>query len=313
MPKVSVIVPIYGVERYIERCAISLFEQTLDDIEYIFIDDCSPDRSTAILKQVLSRYPERQNQVIIHSMDKNSGQAKVRAWGISQAHGDYIIHCDSDDWVDVMMYEEMYKKAIEEASDVVICDYQEHNGNEMLHYRRGCSSLDSRKQHSDMLYLKVAWSLWNKLFKAEMCKQVKFLPLGNMGEDMLLCLQMMFYSKKISYISKPFYYYFFNTNSIVNTNTKENAVKKFGQNNLNLILLNQFYDSLGVNSAYKKELQWLSYFVKSILFIGDPCLQDYIKKIYPNIELKVMFNSEIDRHVRYSCFKNYIKEHLSII
>ena len=69
MPKVSVIVPVYGVEIYIERCARSLFEQTLDDIEYLFIDDCTPDRSIEILKQVLEDYPQRKTQTIIHRME----------------------------------------------------------------------------------------------------------------------------------------------------------------------------------------------------------------------------------------------------
>ena len=107
MPKVSVIIPVYGVEKYIERCARSLFEQTLDDIEYLFIDDCTPDRSVEILKQVLDEYPHRKNQVIIHRMEKNSGQAAVRKWGMLNVAGEYVIHCDSDDWVDIYMYEAM--------------------------------------------------------------------------------------------------------------------------------------------------------------------------------------------------------------
>ena len=97
MPKVSVIVPVYGVEKYVERCARSLFEQTLDDIEYLFIDDCTPDKSIEILKKVLKDYPQRNNQVIIHRMESNSGQAAVRKWGMLNSTGDYVIHCDSVD------------------------------------------------------------------------------------------------------------------------------------------------------------------------------------------------------------------------
>jgi glycosyltransferase involved in cell wall biosynthesis len=89
MPKVTVIIPIYGVEKYIERCATSLFKQTLDDIEYIFIDDCSPDNSVNILKQVLEKYPHRQKQTTIYSMPTNSGLAAVRRHGINSAGGVY--------------------------------------------------------------------------------------------------------------------------------------------------------------------------------------------------------------------------------
>ena len=128
MPKVSVIVPVYGVEKYIDRCARSLFEQTLDDIEYLFIDDCTPDRSIDILQQVLDEYPQRKPQVVIHRMEKNSGQAAVRKWGMQNATGEYVIHCDSDDWVDTDMYRAMYEKAKEEEADVVVCDYFVHDG-----------------------------------------------------------------------------------------------------------------------------------------------------------------------------------------
>ena len=103
MPKVSVIVPIYKVEPFIERCARSLFEQTLDDIEYIFVNDCTPDKSMEVLSRVLEDYPGRKEQVRIITMPVNSGLPKVRRAGLEVASGDYIIHCDSDDWVDRTM------------------------------------------------------------------------------------------------------------------------------------------------------------------------------------------------------------------
>ena len=82
MPKVSVLVPVYGVEKYIERCARSLFEQTLDDIEFIFVDDCTPDRSIEILESVIEKYrlrfAEKKYDVRIERMPTNSGQAAVR-------------------------------------------------------------------------------------------------------------------------------------------------------------------------------------------------------------------------------------------
>ena len=132
MPKVSVIIPVYAVEKYIERCARSMFEQTLDDIEYLFVDDCTPDRSIEIFRQVLEKSPHRKSQVTIHRMEQNSGQAVVRKWGMQNATGEYIIHCDSDNWVEVDMYRSMYEKAIEEDADVVICDHAISNGTNLL-------------------------------------------------------------------------------------------------------------------------------------------------------------------------------------
>ena len=87
-PKVSVIVPIYNVEAYIERCAVSLFEQTLHEMEFIFVNDCTPDDSMKILSQVLSRYPHRSDQVVIINQPKNLGAAQAREVGIKAAKGE---------------------------------------------------------------------------------------------------------------------------------------------------------------------------------------------------------------------------------
>lgn len=108
MPKVSVIIPVYGVEKYIERCARSLFEQTLEDMEFIFVDDSTRDNSIDILLEVINEYPQRKNQIKILTHEVNKGLPAARQTGIKAAKGDYIAHCDSDDWVTPNAYQEMY-------------------------------------------------------------------------------------------------------------------------------------------------------------------------------------------------------------
>lgn len=167
MPKVSIIVPVYRVEKYIERCARSLFEQTMEDIEYLFIDDCTPDKSIEVLNRVLEEYPHRKKRVVIHRMEKNSGQAAVRKWGMLNATGDYVIHCDSDDWVDVTMYEKMYNKAIEEDADMVVCDYYRSDG--VTHSEdTGFISTEKEQFIREMLYMRTSWAVWNKMVKREL-------------------------------------------------------------------------------------------------------------------------------------------------
>ena len=112
-PKVSVIVPIYNVEQYIEKCVRSLMEQTLVNIEFIFVNDCTPDDSMTVLRRVLKDYPARESQVTILEHKENRGVAAVRKKGMEVAIGEYIIHCDSDDWVEKNMYEKLLEKAIE--------------------------------------------------------------------------------------------------------------------------------------------------------------------------------------------------------
>ena len=128
VPKVSIIVPIYNVEKYIERCAKSLFEQTLDNIEYIFIDDCSPDNSVSILEKMANSYPSRKSLIRLFRFSENRGQALARQFGIQQARGKYIIHCDPDDWVDLDLYEILYNTAIEGDYDMVRCHFVRTDG-----------------------------------------------------------------------------------------------------------------------------------------------------------------------------------------
>ena len=122
-PKLSVIIPIYGAENSIEKCAESLFRQTLDDIEYIFVNDCTPDRSIEVLQSVIDRYPNRRDQIRIINLPTNFRLAAARNIGLKQAKGLYVIHCDPDDWVDTTLYEDMYSLASRRDYDIVSCDY----------------------------------------------------------------------------------------------------------------------------------------------------------------------------------------------
>jgi len=97
--KISVIVPVYNVENYIERCVRSLFEQTLQEgVEYIFVDDCSPDRSMQVIEAIASEYPERLKHIRIVHQSLNSGSSAARNSGLAIAQGEYIYFADSDDW-----------------------------------------------------------------------------------------------------------------------------------------------------------------------------------------------------------------------
>ena len=122
MPKISIIIPIYNVAKYIEKCVCSLMEQTLDDIEYIFVNDCTLDNSIEILQKTLEKYPNRKDSCKIIHHDTNKGPAVTRNTGLELAIGEYIAFCDSDDWVEITMYEELYNKAKKENADIVYSD-----------------------------------------------------------------------------------------------------------------------------------------------------------------------------------------------
>lgn len=225
MPKVSVIIPVYCVEKYIEKCCRTLFEQTLDDIEYLFIDDCTPDKSIIILRRVLEEYPNRHSQVVIHKMEYNSGQAAVRNWGAQHATGDFVIHCDSDDWVEPDMLKSMYECAVKENADLVICDFTRTDGSK-CDVEHCCHSTDLNIFKENCLLQYDHWSLCNKLFR-RICYEGITYPNGALGEDMMTCLQLLDNCKKIAYVNRSFYNYYFNPNSITKKRTIENYVRNF--------------------------------------------------------------------------------------
>ena len=205
---VSIIVPIYKVRNFIERCVCSLFEQTFQDVEYIFVDDASPDDSIDILKSCVERYPERASYVHILVHEHNQGLPAARNTGFAVAKGEYIFHCDSDDFVEKDMLEVMYKAAKEKDADLVYCDfYLSFEKNERY------MSCPSYATASDMLKVvllggNMKYNVWNKLVKRSLYtdNSITF-PAGYaMGEDMTM-IRLAACAKSVAYVPKAFYHY----------------------------------------------------------------------------------------------------------
>ena len=307
MPKVSVIVPVYGVEQYIERCARSLFEQTLEDIEFIFVDDCTPDKSIEILKNVLEDYPQRKKQVKIERHEKNMGLPIARQSGLKVASGDYIIHCDSDDWVDVTMYEKMYNKAICEHADIAICDFCHafEDGHQKI--ERGLKNPENYL--SDMMYSKISWSLWNKIIRKELYEKDIVYPVENVGEDMALVLQISRYVSKVVYVRDVFYYYYFNTTSIMNTYTAEKTKERYRQMCCNVDIVESAYNHDSKLSAFKPNLNAIKLYCKVLLVpaLDESNISDWNKKYK-----EVGFCTIINPNVRFRYKSIYLLQKLHL-
>lgn len=287
MPKVSVIIPVYGVEKYIERCARSLFEQTLTDIEYIFVDDCSPDKSIEILERVIEeyrpRFAEGKKVVRIERMSKNCGLPAVRKHGIQFCTGEYVIHCDSDDWVDIHMYEKMYNNAKENNADVVVCDYYSTDcTNDIL--VKGIVSTEKEDVIVDILLWRIAACLWNKLVRREayLRNNIKY-PTNNMGEDGALVIQLLWNTQKISYLSEPLYYYFYNPASITNDVTDEKIRQRFLQAIANADIIEEFLVgekvTRKINDALTKYLFEQSFLIVSLAKHNNEDLKKWLASI----------------------------------
>lgn len=294
MPKVSVIIPVYGVEKYIERCARSLFEQTLDDIEYIFVDDCSKDNSIEILQKVLKDYPTRQQQVRVLFHNENRGLPAARQSGIAVASGDYIIHCDSDDWVNLDMYQLMYEKAQEKSADVVVCDYAKING-KISQTIKGCRNTEHERFLRDMFSMKVSWSLCNKLIRRDLIKKPLVFPKKNMGEDMALVLQVLSNDCIVTYIPQALYNYYTNPMSISQVQSIDVILGKYKQVLENTEIVSSYYQKIGLAEKYKDSLQLLKWNVRKQLW-GIVHIPQYRKiwfEAYPELDYSLCFNSEL--------------------
>ncbi|MBO5306673.1 MAG: glycosyltransferase family 2 protein [Lentisphaeria bacterium] len=238
---VSVCIPVYGVEKYIERCARSLFEQTMkEDIEFIFVNDCTKDKSIEILERVLSEYPHRKAQTKIIHHKENQGLVAARQTALAHANGNYIIHCDSDDWVDLNLYETMYNKAIETDADVVCCSiaYEASSGKT---YIGEVKTTENISEYIKLNFVGNFNSLWTKLYKREYVLDAN-LQIPHeiiMFEDLLRNSQILPKCSSIAFCPDVYYHYFRgNSNSIT---------QKFSKKNLNqLVKLIELTDNMSI-------------------------------------------------------------------
>ncbi len=253
-PKVSILIPVYNVSKYIERCARSLFEQTFHDLEYIFVDDASPDNSIEILKNVLKEYPKRINQVKIITHVKNMGLAVTRNTALEAAKGDYISVVDSDDYVETHMIEELYNFAILENADIVVFNFE-------IEYNNRTEIIsDNISANKEDYYIKVlteenSHNLFNKLVKTKFYKLKECrVPEGlNYHEDFYVYIRLAYFANTIKKIDKVYYHYVYINN--------QSITKKFNEMHFeNTVRLWNLTDKFLVdNNLYEKYKLLLDY------------------------------------------------------
>lgn len=209
---ISVIMPVYRVERYVKRCLESVINQTYKgEVECIIINDCSPDRSLEIIENVLSTYQGKINFKILHH-PKNLGSAQARNTGLKAAKGEYLIQVDSDDYFEEDMLLKMYNKAKLENADIVIADYYLSFSDKEEYQRQ---ILPSNKED---IFRRLIWcpyrnnftrGMWNKLIKRSLYfdNDIYCYPNINYGEDLLVMLRIFGVAKKIEKIDEAFYHY----------------------------------------------------------------------------------------------------------
>ena len=210
--KVSVVVPVYNVEQYLERCLNSLVGQTLADIEILVVNDGSKDHSQEIIERFAAEYPGK-----IRAFQKpNGGLSDARNFGIPHCRGEYIGFIDSDDYVDTDMFETMYREAERQNADMVACDYVKEYSTQtqVVHARAYTSSKD--------MFIGGLASACNKIYRREIITEnhLEF-PRGLIYEDTEFFCKLIPLVEKCGYVAKPFVHYVQRSGSIANSQSRK--------------------------------------------------------------------------------------------
>ncbi len=215
---VSVIIPVYKAEKYLDRFLQSIRRQTMKGVEYIFVDDASPDRSAEFILNFFEANPIEGSECRLVTNPKNKGVGFSRQHGLDHARGKYVIHADPDDWLEPHYLEALYDKAVEENADITFCDiFIEYSDRQIV------SAQCPKAENSDRLIAEICRgdilaSCWNKLVKRQTIEQAgaRFAEGVNVCEDLLFFLQLSRINLKIAKVHAPLYHYdrFTNSNSI---------------------------------------------------------------------------------------------------
>ena len=192
---VSVIVPVYNVEQYLEECLESLLNQTLDNIELIFVEDCSTDKSLDVLENYIRAHQVDGKTIKIIKHKENKGVSFTREEGVKEAQGEWIIHCDADDIPDRNMYEKLYMKALESGSDIVVCSYRQFGeGMHDINRYQGEGRIESKEMLGRIAGAELPplhGALWNKLIKKDLWTDIVFPKNVSFCEDSAALFQIL--------------------------------------------------------------------------------------------------------------------------
>lgn len=211
MPRLSIIVPVYNVEKYIHKCVDSILNQTFTDFELILVDDGSPDNCGKICDE----YAKKDARVkVIHK--ENGGQSSARNKGLDVAKGAVIGFIDSDDVIELTMYEELMNFMDCKTLDIAICDVYLVRGNRIKKQSMYSESqiLNKERALNDNLSCKIDNAVWNKIYKRKIFDKIKFTE-GIVYEDVRIMPFLFYEAGRVGYLKKSLYYYYKHQNSTI--------------------------------------------------------------------------------------------------
>ncbi len=290
-PNVSICVPVYNVELYIERCLISIMSQTYNGkMECIIVDDCGTDKSIAIAEQLIADYKGQIDFHIIHH-EQNRGLAAARNTAVNAAKGEFIIHLDSDDWIEPNMIEELVKKQIETNADIVSC-------NAIAHYADREEPLSEPNYTSkdemmrSILLLTLDHVIWRRLIRASLYRDnnISAVEGVNIGEDHYTLPRLLFYANSFTKCDKVLYHYnCMNVNSYIQSAEQAFSPKRIFSDVASLNILIDFFEKneqVYLDELYETKLRYIysNFFV--MLKLGHKDLYKALSSDWQSIPIR---------------------------
>ena len=265
-PLISVIIPVYNAEAFIERCIESVCKQTYKNIEIIAIDDGSTDRSWEILLE-LSKSDSR---IKLHKKT-NSGSADTRNFGIGIAQGEYIGFIDADDWIANDMYEKMYSAIVQHKADMAVCETMDcgDDGTRKIRNTYKTEVLSNEKAMEKVMLTQC--SVWNKLYKKEIIKNVVF-PNMRRAEDGPFMFRILAQNVKVIFLDEALYYCYYHVGSLSHATFGENSwcVWEAG---------NYLYDEISRYSNALNDLAVFRYFAHCNILLREMSVSPKLNEI----------------------------------
>lgn len=204
--QVSILVPIYKVEKHIEKMLDSIFCQTYPNIDYVFVNDCSPDNSLQLLNDYVMRHDVANSKYRIINHLQNEGIAATRADCLAAANGDYVYFVDGDDWIETNTIEQMVLACNGGTIDIVGCDYYKdfESGAITYHHENYASSCIENMRLC--INYDIATVLWKMLIKRDLFLKFRIVPI-NIGEDYIISIKLFHFAQNFVSINRAFYHY----------------------------------------------------------------------------------------------------------
>ena len=312
---VSILVPIYNVENYIARCARSLFEQTYENIEYVFVDDCTPDKSISVLNQILEEYPQRLNAVSVFHHKQNRGLSAVRNTCIKKSNGEFVLFVDSDDYLEKNAVEKLVSKQIESQCDIITGQAIRHTQNSFFIMERP----QFRKKTdfvNDMIEPTIHHTIWGRLIKRSLFidNNIQAKEGINIGEDLQMMTQLAFFCNKDTSISDIVYHYdTTNMNSLMNTKKNAKNLYKLQQDKDSMKQVYSFFKTHDTNYV-PKIVQYLKFYLnnlaKEYCAIGNKHAYTNTQKEIKELNLSITFKERLFLNNYYLCKFFLFIEHI---